>query len=118
MVTLPWSMKAGKALVHPLDNAAFLLDVKGHKVIALRLSSKVATEIAGGVSIASEGIISKLKAKTNHAENKQWLAVTSIENPLLEDYTSFGALIAQGLTEASGITVGKSDLAIAGSIRI
>ena len=118
MATFPWSTKP-KTSVHPLDNSGYLLDVNGHKVLALKLSSKVATEIAGDVSTASEGLFSKLKAKVSQAsESEQWLAVTSIENPLLEDYNNFGALIAQRLTEASGNTVGKSDLAIAGSIRI
>lgn len=118
MAAFPWSTKA-KTSVHPLDNSGYLLDVNGHKVLALRLSGKVAMEIAGDSSIAQEGLLSKLKGKISQAsESEQWLAVTSIENPLLEDYNNFGALIAQGLTEASGITVGKSDLAIAGSIRI
>jgi hypothetical protein len=37
---------------------------------------------------------------------------------MLEDYETFGSLIAQGLTTAIGIPVGKTDLAIVGSIRI
>ena len=116
MITFP-SLKAAK--VQTLDNTGFVLDVKGHKVVALRVSSKVATEIAGDGSLMSEGLLSRLKAKISHAsETEQWLAVTSIENPLLEDHDNFGVLIARGLTEASGIAVEKSDLAIAASIRI
>ena len=119
MVTLPWSTKTTKTSVRPLDKSGYLLDVDGHKVLALRLSGKVATEIAGDASTAPEGLFSKLKAKISQtSEGEQWLAVTSIENPLLEDYNNFGALIAQSLTEVSGVTVGKSELAIAGSIRI
>jgi len=119
MITLPLA-RAAKASVHMLDNAGFVLDVKGHKVVALRVSSKIAAEVAGDGSLTSEGgLLAKLKTKMSHAsETEQWLAVTSIENPLLEDHDNLEVLIAQGLTEASGITVLKSDLAIAASIRI
>jgi hypothetical protein len=114
-LTLPWSTKL-KALVQPLDNG-FVLDLKGHKVVALKLPSRVAAGIAGG-EFTPEGLLSRLKGKIHASENEQWLALTSIENPLLEDYESFGMLIAQSLTEASGLRVGKSDLTIAASIRI
>ena len=118
MITLPWS-KTAKPSVRPLDYVCFVLDVMGHKVVAVKLSSKVATEIAGDASVISEGLRSKLKAKISRgSETEQWLAVTSIENPLLEDYDKFGALVAQVLTTASGIPVEKADLAVAGSIRI
>jgi len=119
LVTLPWSTRASKTSFQPLANSSFVLDVKGHKVLALRLSSKVATEISGNQPIRSEGFVSKIRAKVKRApEAEQWLAVTSIENPLLEDHDNLGALIAQELTQASGVPVGKSDLMIAGSIRI
>jgi len=118
MVTLQWS-KTTLPSVKPLDYAGYVLDVKGHKVVALKLSSKVAMEIAGNVSVVSEGLLSKLKGKMSRdSAAEQWLAVTSIANPLLEDYDTFGTLIAQGLTTAIGIPVGKTDLAIVGSICI
>ena len=118
MVPLPWSTKA-KVSFQPLDYAGFVLDIQGHKVLALKLSTKIVTEITGNEPILSDGFLSRIKAKMNHApETEQWLAVTSIENPLLENHDSLGTLIAQELTEACGTSVGKSDLRIAGSIRI
>jgi hypothetical protein len=118
MITLVRS-KTTIPSVKPLDYAGFVLDVKGHKVVALKLSSKVATEIAGDVSVLSESLLSKLKGKiSGDSGTERWLAVTSIANPMLEDYETFGSLIAQGLTTAIGIPVGKTDLAIVGSIRI
>ena len=66
-----------------------------------------------------KSLLSKLKGKiSGDSGTEQWLAVTSIANPMLEDYETFGSLIAQGLTTAIGIPVGKTDLAIVGSIRI
>ena len=63
MITLPWS-KTAKLSVRPLDYACFILDVMGHKVVALMLSSKVATEIAGNASVVSEGLRSILNDKS------------------------------------------------------
>jgi len=119
MIPLPWSARASKTSIQPLINAGFILDVKGHKVVALKLSSKVATEITTNESVETEGLLAKIKTKMScPPETERWLALTSIENPLLEDHDSLGGLIAEGLTEASGVTVGKSDLLIVGSIRI
>lgn len=119
MVALPWS-KTTETSFKSLDNgASFVLDVNGHKVVALKLSSKVVAEIAGSASALSSSTLSKLKSKMTHvSETDQWLTVTSIENPLLEDYDHFGALIALQLTAASGTPVVKSNVTIAGSIRI
>jgi len=117
MITLPWS-KTAKPSFMPLD-ACFVLNVTGHKVVALKLSSKIAREIAGDASVVSGGLRSKLEPKISRdSVTEQWLAVTSIENPLLEDCDKFGVLVAQVLTTASGVPVEKADLAIAGIIRI
>jgi len=119
LVPLPWSTRAPKPSFQPLANSGFVLDVNGHKVLALKLPSKIVMEISGNQLDVPESFLTKIKAKINHApDTEQWFAVTSIENPLLEDHDNLGVLIAHGLTEASGVTVGKSDLMIVGSIRI
>jgi hypothetical protein len=80
---------------------------------------EVAKEIAGRDSTISQGILSKLKAKFAHNdETEQWLTVTNIDNPLLEEYDRFRALVVQGLSTATGITVPMSNLAISASVPI
>jgi len=118
LVKLSWRSKA-VVTFKPLDNGtAFVLNVEGHKVIAAKVSSKIAKEIAGQTSVvASEGILSKLKAKLSHTlEIEQWLTVTNIENPLLQDYDRFGTLVAEQLATASGATITKSNLAISATV--
>jgi hypothetical protein len=46
------------------------------------------------------------------------LASRLVENPLSEEYDKFGSLVAQGFTNAIGIPVAKSDLAISVSVPI
>lgn len=120
MVKFPWVSKGEETSFKALDsNAAFVLDIEGHKVIALKLPGKVAKEIASQGSTASSGIRSKLKAKFAHSdETVQWLTVTNIDNPLLNDYARLGALVVQGLSNATGIRVPMSDLAISVSMPI
>ena len=115
---LPWSTRFTKAVLQPLQTTAFVLELKGYKVLVLKLPRNIAGGIVGD-SILSEGLVSKIKSKVNHApQPEQWLAVTSIENPLLEDYDNLRELIVQGITEASGVAVNRSDLSIAASIRL
>ena len=54
MITLVWS-KTTIPSVKPLDYAGSILDVKGHEVVTLKLSSEGATEIAGDVYVYQEG---------------------------------------------------------------
>ncbi len=108
-----------EATFKPLgSNSVFLLDLDGHKVIALKLPSKVANEVSGQKRHTS-GILGRLKAKLGLTpESEQWLTVTSVDNPLLQEYDKFGALVAQELTTATGTTITETDLAISASIPI
>lgn len=120
MSEFPWSSKGIEASFSPLEsNGGFLLDLEGHKVVALRLPSKVAKEISGQEMETSGGILSKLKAKLGLTpETGRWLTVTSVYNPMLEEPDRFEALVAQGLTNATGAIVTKSNVAISASVPI
>lgn len=122
MVKLPWSSKAEETSFKPLDsNESFLLNLEGHKVVALRLPSKVAMELSGQELMDSGSMLSKLKDKLgigSVAETEHWLMVTNVDNPLLDEHDKFEALAAQELTTASGTAVNKSDIVISASVPI
>jgi hypothetical protein len=100
------------------SNAGFLLDLEGHKIIALKLPSKIAKEISGqGRSIGS--ILERVKSKLGlTSETERWLTVTSVNNPLLEQYEKFGTLVAQELSTATGTKIATTDLAISAGMPI
>ena len=115
MANLPWSRSEKDLAVRfqPLDhNAGFLLDVEGYRVVALKMPSSVDGEITGLWSVLSSVIPTRLKSIAGHNDetSRQWLIVTSMQNAMLKDYDRFTALVAQGLTKASGVTVTTSDL--------
>ncbi len=122
MVKFPWSSKAEETSFKPLEsNASFMLNLDGHKVVALRLPSKVAMELSGQELLEPAGMLSKLKAKLGlrtAAETEHWLTVTNVDNPLLDEHHKFEALVAQQLTTATGTPVNKSDLVISASVPI
>lgn len=98
-----------------LDNdAGFLLDVKGRKVVALKLPGNVAREVAGQASLTS-GVLARVAKLWRPAEAEQWLIVANMQNGLMNDYDTFATIVAQRLTDASGVTVPVSNLIIARS---
>lgn len=122
MVKFPWSSKAEETSFKPLDsNASFLLNLEGHKVVALRLPSKVGMELSGQELLERVGMLSKLKAKLGFGsaiETERWLTITNVDNPLLDEHDKFEALVAQELTTATGTPVNKTDLLISASVPI
>jgi hypothetical protein len=99
------------------SNSVFLLDFDGHKVVALKLSSKVANEISG--QKRQSGLVARLKEKLGLvAETERWLTVTNVDNPLLEQYEKFGALVSQQLAAVTGTAVSSTDLAISASVPV
>jgi hypothetical protein len=116
---LPSLSKGEETAFKPIEsNAGFLLDLEGRKVITLRVPSKVAEEFSGQKRQKS-GILARLKAKLGFGrETEHWLTITSVDNPLLEEYDKFGAMVAQELTTATGTTITKSNLAISASVPI
>ena len=103
-----------------LENGdCFLLDLEGHKTVALRLPVNVATEISGQDLLASGGLFAKLKAKFGLIpEAESWLAVTSVDNPLLERLDRFKALLVEQLADATGRPVTKASLAVSASVPV
>jgi len=90
------------------------LDVEGRKVVALKLPGNIAREVAGQGSLTS-GMLARLAKLWHPTEPEQWLIVANMQNGLIKDSERFAALVAQRLTEASGVTVSISNLVMAGS---
>lgn len=100
----------------PLDNnAGFLLDVEGRKVVAVKLPGNVAREIAGQHVSLSGGVLTKLARLWRSAEPERWLIVANMGKVLFEDNPRFTALVAEGLTKATGVTVPLENLVISES---
>jgi len=112
-------MTTDHALLKPLDaGECFLLDLEGHKTVAVRLPANVASEISGE-GLLPGGLFAKLKSGLGIApETESWLAVTSLDNPLLEELDSFKALLARHLTDATGRTVTKLNLTVSASVPV
>jgi len=108
------------ASLKPLGNGeCFLVDLDGHRTIAVRLPTDVASEISGESLLISQGIFTKVKVRLGLAsEPESWLAVTSVDNPLLEELDRFKALLVARLTDATGVAVTKSSLSISASVPV
>ena len=108
------------ASLKPLGNGeCFLVDLDGHRTIAVRLPTDVASEISGESLLISQGIFTKVKVRLGLAsEPESWLAVTSVDNPLLEELDRFKALLVARLTDATGVAVTKSSLSISASVLV
>ena len=94
-------------------------NLEGHKTVAVRLPANVASEISGQDLLTSLGFFAKMKTKLRFTpEPESWLAVTSVDNPLLEQLDRFKALLVQHIAEATGKPVTKSNLAVSASIPV
>ena len=114
------SQSRNEASVKSLEGAStYLMELEGHNILALRLPGKVAKEISSQ-DLATSGILSKFKARLGlgAVDQWRWFTVTSVDNPLLERTDRFAALVTGELTKATGITITKSDLAIAATVPI
>jgi len=117
MVKFPWSRRDESAGIafKALDNdAGFLLDVEGRKVVALKLPGNTAREVAGQASLAS-GMLAKLAKFWHPTEPEHRLIIANMQNGLMKGTERFAVLVAQRLTEASGVVVSVSNLVMAGS---
>jgi len=113
-------MTRGYASPKPIESSGcFLLDLEGHKTVAVRLPANVTSEISGQDLLTSLGFFAKVKVKLRFTpEPESWLAVTSVDNPLLEQLDRFKALLVQHIAEATGKPVTKSNLAVSASIPV
>jgi hypothetical protein len=119
LVKFPWNDGGDeqRPAFKPLGNdAGFLLDIEGRKVVALKLPGNVAREVVGQASV-TDGVLAKLARLWRRVEPKQWLVVANMQNGSLNDPETFASLVAEGLSKASGVTVPASELVIAGSNR-
>ena len=67
-------------------------------------------EISGQDLLAVGGVLSRLRAKLKFTpEAERWLAVTSVDNPMLEQLDDFQASVARELGSATGgVVIGSS----------
>lgn len=115
MVKFPWGEGGDEhsPAFKPLDNdAGFLLDIEGRKVVALKLPANVAKEVAVLASVTG-GMLAKLAKLWRSVEPEHWLIVANLQNGSLNDSETFATLVAEGLSKASGVAVSASDLVIA-----
>ena len=113
-------MTSEVASLKPLGSGeCFLVSLDGHKTIAVRLPADVTSEISGESLLIVQGFFAKMKSRLGLVpEPESWLAVTSVDNPLLEELDKFKSLLAARLTDATGIAVTKSSLAISASVPV
>jgi len=120
LVNFPWGEGSDEdePTFKPLDNdAGFLLDIEGRKVVALKLPNNIAKEVAGQKSGALN-VLAKLAEFWRSVEPEQWLIVANMQKGFMNDPERFAALVARSLSKASGVTVPVSDLVIAGGNRV
>ena len=105
--------------VTPLEiDEGFLFKLEGHSVVSLKLPGKIAKQLSGQ-DLKAQGIISQLKAKlSRNSEADQWLTLTIVDNPLLEELDRFRSVVAEGLRNAIGTTIDKRDLTIAATVPV
>ena len=84
----------------------------------MRLPANVTSEISGE-TLVSGGFFTKLKSRLGFTPTEEsWLAVTSVDNPMLEQLDRFKALLVENLTNATGRAVTKSNLAVSASVPV
>jgi len=113
-------MTEGDALLKSLGGGeCFLLDFEGRKTVAVKLPANVTSEISGQALLISEGLFAKLKSKLGlTSEAESWLAVTSVDNPLLEQLDRFKSLLVEQLADATGKPVTKTDVAVSAGVPV
>ncbi len=119
METKFWSEGGLRGSVAPLEiDGGFLFKIEGQSVVALKLPSNVSRQLSGQ-DMKAEGIMSHLRARLKRSsEADRWITLTIVDNPLLEQLGRFRGLVAEGLSNAIGITIDKHDLAIAATVPV
>jgi hypothetical protein len=118
METKFWSEGLKRSVTPLRVDGGFLFKFDGHSVVALRLSSNVSSQLSGQ-GMKTEGIKSHLRAKLRRSsEADRWLTLTIVDNPLLEQLGRFRGLVAEGLSNAVGMTIDKRDLVIAATVPV
>jgi hypothetical protein len=114
LVNFPWLQRKNLDGTFQRLNvdAGFVMNLDGYNVVALRVPTDVAKNLAGQPT--RMGILMRLKSMIMRSKETkpEWLIMTHIQNPVLKDYNLFGGLVAERLTDASGTNVTAADLAI------
>ena len=112
------SSKIAQASLKPLKNpVSFILKLQGYPVLVLRLPMEVVREISGHDLVAVGGVLSRLKGKLKFTPGaERWLAVTSVDNPMLEQLDDFQASVARELGFATGDAVIGSSVEVCATV--
>jgi hypothetical protein len=98
-------------------DSGYVLDVEGQKVVAVKLPTAVAREVAGQAGAdLYKGVEGSAKYVAETEQN--WLLVTNMHNPLLREYDKLTLLAAQGLTIASGSQIPQSNILVSGGTSV
>ena len=118
MIQIIASSKSSQASLKHLGNeSSFLFKLHGYNVIALRLSADVVREISGEDLVAVGSVLSRLKAKFGFTPKAEgWLAITSVDNPMLEQLDAFQASVAKELGYATGEMVIDSNVEVCATV--
>jgi len=110
--------KTTHASLKPLrKESSFLFTLHGYNVLALRLPADVVREISGQDLVVVESVLSKLKVKLRFTpEAERWLAITSVENPMLKQLDAFKALVAKELGYATGEIIIDSSVEVCATV--
>jgi hypothetical protein len=113
----PWSPENQASGYKPLDNdAGFLLDIGGRKIVALKLSGNVARKVAWQTPGISN-VLARFAKVRRPAEPGRWLIVADLLNGSPNEHDNFPSLVARRLTDATGVTVEVSNLVMARKAR-
>jgi hypothetical protein len=105
------------SLKHLGNDSSFLFKLHGYNVLALKLSADVVKEISGQDLVSVGSVFSRLKAKLRSTpEAQRWLAITSVDNPMLEQLDAFQAYVAEELGYATGELVIDSSVDVCATV--
>ena len=99
------------------SDSSFLLKLRGYNVLVLRLPAEVVREISGQDLVAMGSVLSRLKARLKFsAEADRWLAITSVDNPLLQELDTLQASVAQELSYTIGTSILESNVEVCATV--
>jgi len=76
-------------------------------------------EVSGQDLVAVGSVLSRLKVKLRFTpEAERWLAITSVDNPMLEQLNTFQASVAEGLGYATGGMVIDSSVDVCATVSL
>jgi len=93
------------------------LKLHGYNVLVLKLPAQAVREISGQDLVAVGGTLASFKAKLKFTpQAERWLAVTSVDNPMLEQLDDFQASVAQELGHVTGEIIVNSSVEVCATV--